>query len=114
MATWWDDETSADRSWWASAVRTLYGDQLANTLTDAYNKVRASGDPAAAALVDKIKQDTAEDLRKRAEAAGTAEARRLAAEAEKRITKKATQSAWSGAFVGVVAVALVFYLFLKK
>lgn len=110
--SWWEDETPAEQSWWLKAVRVAYGDALVKTLTDAY----AVGTTAAKAQVEQIKQATAEELRRRAEAAGTQEAKRLAAAAEARVRKAAEQKAYEGGFKGMLAVGgvgLVLYLVLR-
>lgn len=108
--SWWDDE---DASWWLTAARVVGGDTLVKTLSDAYSSTAA----AAKTAIEQLKQTIAADLEKRAMAAGTAEAKKLAEQAEARIRKAAEQRAYAGGFHGMLLVggaALLIWLFTSR
>jgi len=102
--SWWDDET--EQSWWLTAARFVGGDALVKTLSDAYQA-------ASTTVIAQTKQAIAETLRKE----GTAEARKLAAEAEARIRAAAEKQAYAGGFRGMLlvgGVGLLVWLLLRR
>lgn len=97
---------SEDEAWWMSAARFVGGDALVKTLSDAYQA-------GSTTVVDQTKQAVAETLRTE----GTAEAKKLAAEAEARIKAAAEKQAYAGGFRGMLLVggaAILIWLLLRK